>query len=122
MKTIVLILSLVVLAPNQNALNSSDLHGEWKIDLRPTPDSSDYFQMMTVSNIKDNTFEGTFYGSGIKDGLLNTSWDKVYFSFTTSDATNNYYHSGYIENGKLYGISYCPKREFTAPWTGEKKK
>ena len=76
---------------------------------------------MIISDIKDKTFQGTFYGSTIKDGLLNTSWDKIYFSFSTSDASHNYYHSGYLENGKLKGISYCPGRKFTAPWNGTLK-
>lgn len=122
MKTIILLLSLLLLAPNQKTINTDQLKGEWTIDLRPTPTSPEYFQTMTISYINESTFQGTFYGSTIKNGLLNTSWEKVYFSFSTSDATNNYYHSGYIENGKLYGISYCPGRKFTAPWTGTRKK
>ena len=97
------------------------LIGEWTIDLRPTPESDDYFQSFIVEIIEENKFEGTFYGSKVEDSLLNTNWDKLYFAFTTRDQSNEYYHSGYLHNGKLCGITYCPNREFTAPWTGDKK-
>jgi len=95
--------------------------GNWKIDLRPTPDSDGYYQSFVVKLIKDNTFTGTFYGSEIKKALINKNWAKTYFAFSTSDQSNEYYHSGYLENDKLFGITYCPNREFTAPWTGVKE-
>jgi hypothetical protein len=98
------------------------LIGEWTIDLRPTPESTEYFQPFVVDLIEGNTFKGTFYGSNLENALLNKNWDKLYFSFTTKDSSNEYYHSGYLVNGKIFGISYCPNRNFTAPWTGEKVK
>ncbi len=97
------------------------LVGEWTIDLRPTPDAEGYYQLFQVMEIEGNTFTGTFYGSTIENGLLNRNWDRLYFAFTTSDASNDYYHSGYLEDGTLYGTSYCPNRAFTAPWTGVKQ-
>ncbi|WP_297764948.1 hypothetical protein [uncultured Muriicola sp.] len=97
------------------------LIGEWTIDLRPTPESEGYYQKFVVTAIEGNTFTGTFYGSPIENGLINQNWDKLYVAFTTSDASNDYYHSGYLENGSLKGISYCPNRAFTAPWTGVKQ-
>lgn len=100
---------------------TNNLVGAWKIDLRPTPDSPEYYQTLNITNIDGKNLEGTFYGSAIKSGFINTAWEKTYFSFTTSDASNDYYHSGYILDGKLYGISYCPNRKLTAPWTGEIK-
>lgn len=103
-------------------INSDDLKGTWKIDLRPTPTSEAYYQLFEVNSIEKNTFKGTFYGSSIKEGLINTQWKSTYFAFSTSDKSNTYYHSGYILDGKIYGISYCPNRNFTAPWKGEKKK
>lgn len=96
------------------------LVGEWTIDLRPTPDAEAYFQKFMVIAADGNTFTGTFYGSPVENGLINRNWDKLYIAFTTSDASNDYYHSGYLENGTLRGISYCPNRAFTAPWTGVK--
>ena len=101
-------------SPEQN----DPLIGNWKIDLRPTPDSDGYYQSFDVKIVNGNTFSGTFYGSEIKNALINRNWTKIYFAFSTSDQSNEYYHSGYIEDGKLFGITYCPNREFTAPWTG----
>ena len=97
------------------------LIGEWTIDLRPTPKSDPYFQSFIVELTEENKFEGTFYGSKIENSFLNANWEKLYFAFTTKDQSNEYYHSGYVQNGKLFGITYCPNRELTAPWTGEKK-
>lgn len=97
------------------------LVGNWKIDLRPTPESEGYYQLFEVKMVNNNTFTGTFYGSEIKNALINKNWDKIYFAFSTSDQSNEYYHSGYLENNKLFGITYCPNREFTAPWTGNKQ-
>ncbi len=99
---------------------SDQLLGEWTIDLRPTPSAEGYYQNFVVKVVDGNTFTGIFYGSEIQNGLLNRNWDRLYFAFTTSDASNDYYHSGYLENGALQGISYCPNRAFTAPWTGVK--
>jgi len=97
------------------------LVGEWTIDLRPTPDAEGYYQKFQITAIDGNIFTGFFYGSEIENGLLNKNWDRLYFAFTTSDASNDYYHSGYLEEGALQGISYCPNRAFTAPWTGVKE-
>lgn len=104
-----------------NESKSDNLIGEWIIDLRPTPESEGYFQFLTVDSIDNNSFQGTFYGSELEKSLLNTSWEKLYFSFTTRDTSNEYYHSGYLLDDILYGITYCPNRKFTAPWTGRKK-
>ena len=104
-----------------NHSKSDNLIGEWIIDLRPTPESEGYFQFFTVDSIDNNSFQGTFYGSELEKSLLNTNWDKLYFSFTSRDTSNEYYHSGYLLDGILYGITYCPNRKFTAPWTGRKK-
>ena len=120
---LLLVLPVLLIAQEETNSNESknELIGNWKIDLRPTPDAEAYFQNFVVSSIDENSFTGTFYGSEIKDSLINDYWPKIYFAFSTSDQSNEYYHSGYIENGKVYGITYCPDREFTAPWTGEKE-
>ncbi|NNK83352.1 MAG: hypothetical protein HKO92_09525 [Flavobacteriaceae bacterium] len=100
---------------------TENLIGQWTIDLRPTSKAEAYYQTFVVESIDDNRFTGTFYGSPVKNALINKYWDKLYFAFSTSDQSNEYFHSGYIFDGKVYGISYCPNREFTAPWTGIKK-
>lgn len=106
---------------NDSQKTVNPLIGNWKIDLRPTPESDAYYQSFNVKTINNNVFTGVFYGSEIKNALINKNWDKVYFAFSTSDQSNEYYHSGYLENDKLFGITYCPNRNFTAPWTGIKQ-
>ncbi len=120
---LLLLIPISVIAQNgaDTTKKTNSLIGNWKIDLRPTPDAEGYFQIFEVKSIDSNTISGTFYGSEIKNALINKNWPKIYFAFSTSDQNNDYYHSGYIENDKLYGITYCPNREFTAPWTGTKK-
>ncbi len=108
-------------AENDTEQQIAQLKGEWKIDLRPTPTAEAYYQTFIVSKVNGNRFKGTFYGSKIKEGLINQNWDQLYFAFSTSDGSNEYYHSGYLKDGKLIGISYCPGREFTAPWSGLKQ-
>lgn len=108
-------------AKNNSSETIDDLIGNWKIDLRPTPESEEYYQYFNVKMINENTFTGTFYGSEIKSSIINTNWNKIYFAFSTFDKSNEYYHSGYLENEKLFGITYCPNRNFTAPWSGIKE-
>ncbi|MGB5665277.1 MAG: hypothetical protein WBM53_00400 [Maribacter sp.] len=97
------------------------LTGEWTIDLRPSPESDGYFHTFNIELVEENAFSGTFYGSKLENAFLNKNWDKVYFAFTTRDQSNEYFHSGYLLNGELYGITYCPNRKLTTPWTGLKK-
>lgn len=101
--------------------HTDTLIGNWILDLRPAPDAEGYFQPFTVISIKENSFEGTFYGSPIEVGLLNRNWDRLYFAFRTRDQSNEYYHSGYLLDGKVIGTTYCPNRQFTAPWVGTKE-
>jgi hypothetical protein len=98
-----------------------NLIGEWNIDLRPTPESEAYYRTFKITQIDQNSIEGSFYGSPVEDGLLNANWEKLYISFSTEDQNHTYYHTAYLENEVLYGITYCPGRNFTAPWTGMKK-
>lgn len=98
--------------------NPDSMLGSWEIDLRPSPDADPYVQEFRVTGISGNTFQGYFYGSPVKQAKLNRNWNRLYFAFTTSDQTHDYFHSGYLLNGKLYGVSYCPGREFVQPWTG----
>ncbi|MDX1315565.1 MAG: hypothetical protein R3356_08690, partial [Eudoraea sp.] len=95
--------------------------GSWEIDLRPSPDADPYIQQFQVTGVTGNTFQGFFYGSPLEEAKLNRNWDRLYFAFTTRDQNHAYYHSGYLLDGKLYGLSYCPGREFIQPWTGVKK-
>lgn len=101
--------------------NLEALEGIWRIDLRPTPNSEPYIKDFKITKIKGGKFSGVFYGSEFSNGLINNEWDKLYFAFTTKDEKNQYYHSGYILNNTIYGISYCPGREFVSYWEGIKQ-
>ena len=94
------------------------LEGRWEIDLRPDPDADPYLQEFNVTGVSGNTFQGYFYGSPLENARLNRNWDELFFAFTTRDQTFEYYHSGYLREGVLYGVTYCPGREFVQPWTG----
>ncbi len=99
-----------------------DLMGTWTLDLRPTPQSESYLKDFDITNFENGKLSGTFYGTDFKEGKINTAWGKIYFSFTTADQSNTYFHSGFIENGKIYGTSLSEGRNFMIPWFGEKKK
>ena len=99
----------------------TSLEGRWEIDLRPTPDAEPYLQEFSITSISGNTFEGFFYGSPLEEARLNRNWDQLFFAFTTRDQSHAYYHSGYLRDGVLYGVTYCPGREFVQPWTGVPK-
>ena len=98
-----------------------EIKGTWVIDLRPSPGSAAHVQEFTIEPKEGNQFSGTFYGSEFKDGYFNLEWEVLYFGFSSRDGSSGYYHSGYIKDGKIHGVTYCPGREFTIPWVGEKK-
>lgn len=132
MKVILLILSLVIFNQTTNSPSVSDpenelysitdLEGDWTIDLRPFKNAVPYYQTFEVKSVKDKSFSGSFYGSRVTEAKLNRNWDRLYFAFTTYDSSNAYYHSGYLKDGKVYGITYCPNRNMVSPWTGIKSK
>lgn len=95
--------------------------GNWEIDLRPSPDAEPYLKDFTIKAYEALTLKGVFYDTYFENGRIHTAWGKLYFAFTTADGSGTYYHSGYMENGKLYGTSFSPSREFVMPWTGVRK-
>lgn len=103
------------------ALSKESAQGEWMIDLRPTPESEPYIKAFKITSNADGGFDGEFYGYPFSGGFLNTSWDKIYFGFTTSDQSSTYYHSGYIEGDNIYGITLNEQRKFVMPWRGQRK-
>ena len=107
---------------NTTKLNTDSLLGTFIIDLRPTPDSEPYLKDFKFTKIDGKNFDGEFYGYPFTGGLLNTNWDKIYFAFTTADESGTYYHSGYVEGNKVFGISLNENRKLIIPWKGEKKK
>jgi hypothetical protein len=95
--------------------------GTWIIDLRPTPESEPYIKEFKFTKIDGKNFNGEFYGYPFEGGLFNTDWDKIYFAFTTADQSGTYYHSGYIEGNKVYGMSLNENRKLMLPWKGTKQ-
>lgn len=95
--------------------------GTWLLDLRPDPNSEPYLKDFIITPTTGKAFSGEFYGTAFTTGFFNTDWENLYFAFTTKDNTNTYYHSGYIIDNKIYGISYSANRKFTSHWTGTKK-
>jgi hypothetical protein len=100
----------------------SPLFGTWEIDLRPSPNDSPYLKEFIVSSFEEGKLRGFFYDSPFSNGRVNSAWGKVYFAFTTADNSGTYYHSGHLENGKLYGTSFSPARGFMLPWWSTQKK
>ncbi len=107
---------------NLTEINKQDatLVGKWILDLRPSPEADPYLQTLTISKENGKKIKGSFYGSPIKDAYINKSWDKLYFAFKTSDGSSDYFQSGYIIGDEIFGVSYCPKRNFVMPWTGKR--
>lgn len=121
--TLLLSAPLVLIAQNESVHEegkTTQLDGIWTIDLRPTPDSEPYLKEFVIALKSDGSFSGEFYGSTFTNGLINKNWGKVYFAFSTNDQSSQYFHSGYLFENKIYGTTYCPNRDFIAPWNGTK--
>jgi hypothetical protein len=97
------------------------LKGIWQIDLRPSPESEPYLKDFELTHFSDKKLSGIFYGTSFDNGKIHTAFGKIYFSFTTQDQTNTYFHSGFIEKGKIHGQSFSPERGFVMPWNGVRK-
>lgn len=102
--------------------NTDSLLGTWVIDLRPTPASKPSLKDFKFTKINGKEFSGEFYGYPFTGGFLNLDLDKIYFAFTTADQSGTYFHSGYIEWNKVFGLSLNKNRKFVLPWKGERKK
>jgi CubicO group peptidase (beta-lactamase class C family) len=103
------------------SFDNDKIKGTWSIDLRPTPNSEPYLKDFIITSIKGKEFGGEFYGTEFSTGILNSDWQDLYFAFTTKDKTSTYFHSGYIDGNKIYGVSYSDERKFTSHWSGTKK-
>ena len=107
--------------PTSNKPVADSVLGTWVIDLRPTPDSEPYLKDFKFTKIEGKQFDGEFYGYPFQGGFLNTDWEKIYFAFTTADQSGTYFHSGYIEGDKVFGITLNENRKFVLPWKGDRK-
>lgn len=96
------------------------LVGEWRVDLRPTPDADPYYQTLTITSATDKGVKGTFYGTPFTEGCLNDDWGTVHVAFITQDGSGPYAHSARLVDGRLEGLSHSTGRDFLAVWTAER--
>jgi hypothetical protein len=96
------------------------LIGTWRVDLRPALDAEPYYQPMVIEDVVDGSVVGSFYGSSMENGLINTKWDGVYIAFETRDASSRYVTTGRLLNGVIEGSTYSPDREMLQPWHAER--
>lgn len=104
------------------APDATALIGTWKVDLRPTPDAEPYFQEFVVEAIEGDTIRGTFYGTPIEHGRINSDWGEVRFAFTTADGSGAYNTSGVLRGTGLRGTTHSLGRSFLAVWTAERRR
>lgn len=94
--------------------------GIWTIDLRPAPQDAPYIKAFELTSFDNRKLSGVFYGTAFDNGKIHTEFGIIHFSFTTKDQSSTYFHSGYVKNGRIYGSSYSPERDFMMPWQGKK--
>ena len=96
------------------------LTGTWRVDLRPTPDAEPYYQEFVVESVEGDTILGTFYGTAIEHGRLNTDWGQVRFAFPTADDSGPYNTSGVLNGTQIEGTTHSLGRDFLAVWSAER--
>ena len=74
-----------------------------------------------VTAVDGNTFQGTFYGSPVSEGRINTNWSAVRIAFVTGDQSGFYYHSAVLKDGRLEGLTNSTGRNFLSYWSAEKQ-
>lgn len=101
-------------------VDSQQLLGTWKVDLRPKPGSAAYFQPFVVGSVSGKTFTGTFYGTPIEQARINTDWGAVRIAFVTSDQSGPYNHSATLVGNQLEGLTNSAGRDFLSYWSASK--
>jgi hypothetical protein len=105
---------------DQKPLSAEVLVGTWRVDLRPLPSESAYFQAFVVSSIQGKTFTGTFYGAPIEQARINTDWGAVRIAFVTTDQSGPYNHSATLIGNRLEGLTNSTGRNFLSYWSATK--
>lgn len=106
--------------PSRAPVAPPSLVGTWKVDLRPTPDAGEYFQEFVVTSVAGKRFEGTFYGSPVSQGRINTDWGTIRIAFVTEDGSGPYNHSAVLTDGRLEGLTNSTGRDFLSYWSATK--
>ncbi len=102
------------------SVDAQALVGTWKVDLRPTPTDSAYFQQFVVSAVVGKKFSGTFYGAPIQHARINSDWGNLRIAFVTNDQSGPYNHSATLVGNKLEGLSNSTGRDFLSYWSAAK--
>ena len=102
------------------SVTPASIVGTWKVDLRPTPDAAPYFQAFVVTSVDGKRFEGTFYGTPISQGRINTDWGTIRIAFVTEDGSGPYNHSAVLTGDRLEGLSNSTGRDFLSYWSATK--
>ena len=128
MRTIIALLFAFILAACATApvsksaeVDATVLIGKWQVDLRPAPGDAAYFQEFVVTAVDGKTFQGTFYGSPVSEGRINTDWSAVRIAFVTGDRSGFYYHSAVLKDGRLEGLTNSTGRNFLSYWSAKKQ-
>lgn len=96
------------------------LIGTWQVDLRPTPDADPYIQEFVVTAVDGTTFTGSFYGTPLTQGRINTAWGAVRIAFVTADNSGPYNHAAVLVGAQLEGLTNSTGRDFLAYWSATK--
>lgn len=115
MNAILIIFVLSAITPFSEGADA--LEGKWQVDLRASPEAAPYTKVLDIKMRNNGTFSGRFYGSKFKKGVVNESWPQLCLAFRTEDRNNAYFHTAQLRGDTLIGQTYCPNRQFTAPWT-----
>lgn len=97
------------------------LVGTWQVDLRPTPGAAPYFQELVVTGVQGRSFSGTFYGSPISQGRMNTDWGTLRIAFVTTDGSGPYHHSAVLVGARLEGLTNATGRDFLSYWSATRQ-
>ena len=109
--------------PTETApLDLTLLKGVWTLDLSPENTSDDNFAKMTITNVGENSLEGTFYRDGVKirEGRINTQRGILYAALVSGDNSGTYNTSFYYKDGILFGTTHSVDKDFLAVWTATK--
>ena len=104
-----------------NLPDSQILVGVWKVDLRPKPNSAEYYQEFVVTGVNGKTFSGMFYGTPIEQARINTDWGTVRIAFVTSDQSGPYNHSATLSGNRMEGLTNSTGRNFLSYWSATKR-
>ena len=105
-----------------NTVDLKVLIGHWKLDMSPQDTADDNFAMMSITKVKDRSFEGEFYREGvkIKNGQINVQLGIIYGALLSGDNSGDYHSTFYYQEGMLHGTTHAIDKGFLSVWTATK--